>query len=290
MNSGRVYLEGGFFDAEEARVPVDDRGFLYGDALFETLRSYNARPFMLERHLDRMFSSCRELGIRPRESRSELAAVVGELIAQVAPDAYLRIAVTRGSGFGPWPRIEPENGRTVIVARPLVGYTRELYDRGIKLVTSAVPRAHRSPLARHKTANYMESVLARREAAGKGADEALLLNTAGRVAELSAANIFAVSGGEVITPEVGEGALPGVTRGLILELAAAAGIVTREVRLESEDLARASEVFATNSILEICPVTEFDGTPLGAGMHEPGPLTARLRSAYSEEVNRLCPR
>ncbi len=288
MSGGRVYLEGRFMDADEAKIPVSDRGFLYADALFETLRSYNAKPFLLDRHLERMLNSCRELGIRPTESRCELARVVDELIAQVGADAYLRIAVTRGSGFGPWPQVQPESGRTVIVARPLGGYPPELYDRGMELVTSAVPRAHRSPLAGHKTANYLESVLARREVAGKGADEALLLNTAGRVAELSAANIFAVSGGEVVTPEVGEGALPGVTRALVLELAAAAGIVTREVRLEPGDLASASEVFATNSLLGICPVAGIDGTPLSRSV--PGPLTSRLMSAYTEEINRQCPR
>jgi branched-chain amino acid aminotransferase len=285
---GRVYLDGRFLDAAQASLPVDDRGFLYGDALFETLRTYNRRPFLLDRHLERMLRSCRELAIRPRQSPAELAAAARELCSQLETEAYLRLAITRGSGFGPWPAVPPRHGRTVMVARPLAGYPPELYERGLKLVTSAVPRPHRSPLAGFKTANYLESVLARREAAGEGADEALLLNTDGRVAELSAANVFAVSGGEAITPATGEGALPGITRGLVLELAAAAGIVAREVRLERGELARAGEAFATNSILEICPVAELDGAPLGGAV--PGPVTAALRAAYVAEVERQCPR
>jgi len=286
MSVGRVYIDGLCYEEAEGRIPVSDRGFLYGDALFETLRSYGGRAFMLERHLDRMLGSCRDFGIRPREGRAEFARAVDELVSQVGPDCYIRICVTRGSGFGPWPRAHPAHGRTVIVARPLKGYPPDLYERGMRLVTGAVPRAHLSPLSEHKTANYLDSVLARREAASEGADEALLLNTEGRVAELSAANLFAVSNGRLITPEVAEGALPGITRALVLELAARLGIPAGEVRLEPGELARAGEIFATNSVLEICPVTELDGAPLSAGAH--GPVTARLRAAYREEVDRFC--
>ncbi len=286
MSAERAYLDGVFCDLSDAKVPVSDRAFLYGDALFETLRSYNGKPFLLDRHLSRLLSSCHDLGIRPREGRVEFAKAVDDLISQVGSDCYIRICVTRGSGFGPWPKAHSVNGRTVIVGKPLAGYARDIYERGMKLVTAAVPRAHRSPLAEHKTANYLDSVLARREAASEGADEALLLNTAGRVAELSAANIFAVSGGEVITPQIAEGALPGVTRALVLELSAKLGIVTREVRLEAGELARASEVFATNSVLEICQVAELDGAPLSSGGQ--GPITSRLRDAYREEVSRQC--
>ncbi|MHC4916900.1 MAG: aminotransferase class IV, partial [Planctomycetota bacterium] len=243
-------------------------------------------PFLLEEHLERLLGSCLDLGIRPAEDRAELNRAVASLIEQTAGEAYLRIAVTRGSGYGPWPRAQPRHGRTVIVARPLAGYPAELYSRGMKLATSSVPRSHASPLVGHKTANYLDSVLARREAAAEGADEALMLNSDGRVAELAAANVFAVLEGEVITPWTEEGALPGVTRALVLELAAAEGIAARERRLETGEFREADEAFATNSLLEICPASELDGARLGRAV--PGPITARLQAAYREEVARRC--
>jgi branched-chain amino acid aminotransferase len=288
MSAGRAYVDGRFVPEADARIPVDDRGFLYGDALFETLRSYNGAPFLLDRHLDRLLASCHDLGIRPRESRAEFVRAVGSLVEQVAGDSYVRIAVTRGSGFGPWPKAHARSGRTVMVARPLAGYPDELYSRGMKLVTGSVPRSHRSPLAGHKTANYLESVLARRQAAAEGADEAVMLNGDGRVAELSAANIFAVVEGQLVTPALEEGPLPGVTRALVLELAARVEIEAREDALELDRLLTADEAFATNSILEICPVGELDGYRVGVGL--PGPVTSRLQSEYTQEVGRLCAR
>ncbi len=288
MSGGRVYIDGECCNEAEARVPVADRGFLYGDALFETLRTYSGVPFLLERHLERLLASCRDLGIRPRESRAELVEAVAGLMEQVGPECYLRVAVTRGSGFGPWPRegAGEGHGRTVIVARPLLTYPEELYARGLRLVTSSVPRTQLSPLAGHKTANYLTSILARREAAGKGADEALMLNTNGRVAELAAANVFVVRDGQLLTPSLEEGPLPGVTRGLVLELAEDMAIPVREARLEPEQLAGAEEAFATNSILEICPVSELDGRRIAGSV--PGELTARLQKAYRQEVARQC--
>ncbi len=286
MSAGRAYIDGRYSAEDEARVPVADRGFLYGDALFETLRTYWGRPFLLDRHLDRLLAACRDLGIRPREPRAELSGVVSSLIGQVGGACYLRLAVTRGSGFGPWPREMPGHGRTVVVARPLSTYPEELYARGLRLVTSSVPRTQRSPLSGLKTANYLPSILARREASGEGADEALMLNTAGRAAELSAANVFAVSGGAVLTPSLEEGPLPGVARALVLELAGRLGIPAREERLEVEQLAGAEEAFATNSVMEICPVSEVDGKRVGGAA--PGELTARLQAAYREEVARQC--
>jgi branched-chain amino acid aminotransferase len=288
VTGGRAYVDGRFRAEEDALVPVSDRGFLYGDALFETLRTYGETPCLLGAHLDRLLGSCRELGIRPRETRAELEAAVRSLVEQTGPDLYIRIAVTRGSGYGPWPRAHSKTGRTVIVARKLSRYPEELYARGMKLVTSSVRGAVVASISRHKTANYLASVLARREAAGDGADEALMLNTEGRVAELSAANLFAVRGGELVTPSVEEGALPGITRGLVLELAGRSGLSAREARLEPGELAGAEEALATNSILEVCPVAELDGVALGEGV--PGPVTSRLQTAYAEEIARLCAR
>ena len=282
MSDGRVYVDGQVFAEAEATVPAGDRGFLYGDALFETLRTYSGVPFLLDRHLDRLFGSCEELGIAPRESPAELAEIVSDLAGQVGPEACLRIAVSRGSGYGPWPKDLPETGRTVIAARRLAAQPDGLYDRGLRLITSRLLRFEGSPLAGHKTANYLEAVLARGEAAERGADEAVMLNTAGRIAELSAANVFAVIYGRLITPDLEEGPLPGITRGLVLELAKGAGIKSHTGQLAPEALADADEAFATSSLLEVCPIAELDGTRIGEVV--PGPITARLQAAYRAET------
>ena len=282
MSDGRVYVDGQVFAEAEATVPAGDRGFLYGDALFETLRTYSGVPFLLDRHLDRLFGSCEELGIAPRESPAELAEIVSDLAGQVGPEACLRIAVSRGSGYGPWPKDLPQTGRTVIAARPLAAQPDGFYDRGLRLITSRLLRFEGSPLAGHKTANYLEAVLARGEAAERGADEAVMLNTAGRIAELSAANVFAVIYGRLITPDLEEGPLPGITRGLVLELAKGAGIKSHTGQLAPEALADADEAFATSSLLEVCPIAELDGNKIGEAL--PGPVTQKLQAAYRAET------
>ena len=121
MSEGRVYVDGAVYKESEAVIPAGDRGFLYGDALFETLRTYGGEPFLLDRHLDRLLGSCEELEITPRESPAEIAEITLQLIADLRAEAYVRIAVSRGSGYGPWPKELPKNGRTVIAVRPVSG-------------------------------------------------------------------------------------------------------------------------------------------------------------------------
>jgi branched-subunit amino acid aminotransferase/4-amino-4-deoxychorismate lyase len=272
-----------------ASVPIADRGFLYGDGVFETLRTYGGVPFLLDRHLSRLMASCRELGIPVRGGRAGLSRAIGQLLAlSCSDDCYLRIAVTRGNGYGPWPwpRRSAAAGRAVIVLRPLEAGRGRAAGRALRVITASLRRPDGSPLARHKTCCYLESVLARREAVRAGADEALLLNSAGRVAELAAANIFAVRGKVLLTPDLTEGALPGITRRLVIQLAARRGLACRELRLTRRMLRVASEIFATNSLLEVCPVSRLDGRPVGAGA--PGPVTAMLQAAYREEVGKRC--
>ncbi len=283
MSDGKVYIDGQVCAEAEAAVPVSDRGFLYGDAIFETLRTHGGEPFLLDRHLERLFDSCEELGIAPRETPAEVAEITLQLAADLGVEASIRIAVTRGSAYGPWPKDLPEAGRTVIAVRPLAPHPEELYSRGMRLATSRIMRFEGSPLAGHKTANYLESVLARGDAAERGADEALLLNTAGRVAELSAANVFAVVYGRILTPALEEGPLPGITRQVVLELAEAAGIKTHSGQLAPEALADADEAFATNSLLGICPISELDGVKIGEVT--PGPITRQIQEAYRLETS-----
>ncbi|HOX06660.1 MAG TPA: aminotransferase class IV [Planctomycetota bacterium] len=278
MSEGRVYIDGSVSAESEARIPAGDRGFLYGDALFETLRTYGGEPFLLDRHLERLMGSCQELEITPRESPAEIAEIVLQLVAELKAEAYVRIAISRGSGYGPWPKELPEHGRTVIAVRPLVPPAAELYARGMRVATSQLMRFEGSPLVGHKTANYLEAVLARGDAAEHGADEALLLNTAGRISELSAANVFAVVYGRLLTPDLEEGPLPGITRQFVLELAEKAGIKTHCGQLTPEALGDADEAFATSSLLEICPIAELDGQKIGEAV--PGQVTQKLQAAY----------
>jgi 4-amino-4-deoxychorismate lyase len=284
MSEGRVYVDGAVYKESEAMIPAGDRGFLYGDALFETFRTYGGEPFLLDRHLDRLLGSCQELEITPRESPAEIAEITLQLIADLRAEAYVRIAISRGSGYGPWPKELPKNGRTVIAVRPLAPPAAELYTRGMRLVTSQLMRFEGSPLIAHKTANYLEAVLARGEAAEHGADEALLLNTAGRVAELSAANVFTVVYGRILTPDLEEGPLPGITRKFVLELAEKAGMKTHSGQLTPEALGDADEAFATSSLLEICPISELDGQKIGEAV--PGPVTKKLQDAYRAETGK----
>jgi len=288
MSDGLAYVDGNFCPEPEASVPLSDRGFLYGDAAFETLRTYSGVPFLLDRHLVRLYGSCEELGITPRENRGELTAIIGQLVGDLGAggDVYLRIAVTRGSAYGAWPKNLPRHGRTVAVARPLIPHPPELYTRGLSLATSPLRRAEFSPLAAHKTASYLESILARGAAAEAGADEALILNSAGRVVELACANVFAVACGRLFTPVLEDGALPGVTRAFVLEVAKGLNVPVHCGPLVPEALSDADEAFATNSLIGICPVRQLDGSRVGAEV--PGPVTARLQAAYAAEVALQC--
>ncbi len=289
MSFARAYVNGCYCDLEQAQVPVSDRGFLYGDSLFETLRTYNSRPFLLEEHLQRLISSCQALGYSDNICPGELELVVNELCKQSDCELYLRLTVSRGQGFGPLPSEDNAEPSIVIVARQLQGYADELYQRGLRLKTADVKRPCQDLLTRHKTGNYLPFVMARIQAHAAGADEALLLNSAGRVAELSAANIFAISGNDLLTPAIDEGVLPGVTRKVVLQLASELGMELTECQLPLADFMAADELLATNSILELCRISEIDGQTVGSAGATPDTKLGLLQSAYRAEVLRRCP-
>jgi branched-chain amino acid aminotransferase len=243
-----------------------DRGFTLGDGLFETMRAVGGRLPLLPLHLGRLRSSADVLRLSIHWTDAFLAeAIHAVLAANHLTDAAVRLTVSRGvpshRGLLPDPQPTPT---LVIDAEPFAGYPADLYERGAFLVTSRIPRNERSPLSTVKSTSRLEQLLARLGAAEAGADEALVPNTAGRVAGASAANVFVVVGRRLVTPSLEEGALPGVVRRVILEeLGRAAGLEALETAVAREELHQADEVFLTSALLGILPVSSLDGRSIG---------------------------
>jgi branched-chain amino acid aminotransferase len=279
----KVWIDGKVVDGGEARVPVTDHGFLYGDGVFEGIRAYGGRIFRLDDHMRRLSASARAVGLALPGGPDAIRRIVLETArAHGTPDAYVRLIVSRGEGaLGVDPTTCP-TPRVVCIVDVVRLYPEETLARGISLVTSSLRRPAPDVLdPRVKSLNYMNNVLAKQEARRQGADEALLLNGAGRVAEAAVANVFAVRGGGLETPPVSEGALEGITRATVLESAGELGLLARERALTRFDLFDADEVFLTGSGARIVPVGSLDGRPIGAG---PGPVTKRILEAYDRRV------
>lgn len=287
MTTPVVWLNGELIPADRPLWPGDERGLLYGDGLFETMRAYGGHVFRLTDHLRRLHEAAAHLAIAPLPDAATLAGTVENLLAannlsarHDAGDAYLRITVTRGRGGAPADLHAAGTPSVLMTTRRFDGYGAELYTRGMRLATSDIRRNDTSPLSRLKTLNYLDSILARARALEGGYDEALMQNTRGAVAEAASANIFAVSeDGAILTPPVSDGLLPGITRAVVMELAE-----VTEVSMMPDCLAAAREVFLTNSLMEIMPVTAIDGEPVGDG--QPGPVTRQLMQRFREQVIR----
>ena len=280
----KVWIDGVVVPGDQARIPVTDHGLLYGDGVFEGLRVYSGRVFLLERHLERLSVSARAIGLELPEAPLPLRDIVLQTVAAYgAGDAYVRLIVTRGEGaLGVDPGTCPVPRVLCIVDRVEL-YSQELLRRGLDLVTVSVRRASADVLdPRVKSLNYLPSVLAKREAKLRGADEALLLNGAGHVAEAAVANVFAYRRGMLVTPPASDGALEGIVRGVVLELAASLGIPAEERTLDRVDLLGADEVFLTGSGARMVAVRSLDGAEIGQG--RPGPLTQKLTLAFEDRV------
>lgn len=264
-------IDGAYVPREEAKVAASDAGLLYGRGLFETFRARRGAVYRLERHFDRLQTGARTLGIPLAMALAELCVAVRELTERCGlEDARVRLTLTAG----------PAGGRPslLIEARAATDYPARLYEHGASALVASARRNETSPLARLKSLNYLDNLLAREEARRAGVDEALFLNTRGFLADGSAANIFLVRGGKLVTPPVEDGALPGVTRGAVLELARSARIPAGEASLTLDDLLAADEAFLTNAVAAVMPLVTVEGKGVGAG--EPGPLTRRLRALY----------
>lgn len=280
----KIYLDGQILDAEEARIPVNDRGVLFGDGLFETIRAYNGRPFRLDRHLRRLRDGCRVLRISGIPEDGQIAEAIDALYRENvgSGDAYVRLTVTGGDFNGNRTLTRSAGPRFFIIVKPFEGYPPDFYRHGIRVTVSSVRRNPHSPLWRIKTNNYLEPLYAKQEAVDHGYDDALFLNTEGYLAEGSTSNLFLASGRKVMTPHPDCGILPGITRETVLELCSRLGIVAEEGFYRLEDLQGADEIFLTMTTGEIIPVAEVDG--VRPSERCPGPLTSRLSTAYRRLV------
>ena len=285
-----VYLNGALIPRSEARISVFDHGFLYGYGLFETMRAYNSKIFLLERHLKRLLGSAEIIGLASNLSEIDLGrACLDTLRANGLEDARLRLTVSRGE-VDPFPGTGISSTPTVLVtARGYTPLSAGTYNRGFKAGVSSLRRCRQSLISRIKSANYLVSVLAKMEAETAGLDEALLLNESGFIAEGSVSNIFFATSSSLVTPPLESGILPGITREVVIELADTLGINVAERDVRLADLGQFDEAFLTNSVMEIMPlvaVRDDTGQTVTIGSGKPGEVTRRLMTAYQEMVGR----
>lgn len=274
-----VSIQGVVTPPSEAKVSVYDRGFLYGDGVFETLRTYRGRPFAIEEHLERLEGSARAVGIALPVSRDVLTREVLDLLAAANnAESSLRIMITRGEGpVGLDPALATSPTR-VMLAEPIAPMPIAIYRDGVSVTTERTERAaDAAPGA--KVMNYLAAMLALQRAKARGAHEALLLDAQGRVLEGVTSNFFAVVDGELMTAPTGA-ILAGITRAHVITRAASLGIATRFAAIDKADLERASEAFLTSSLREIVPVVRVDERAIGDG--RPGPVTRRIHAAFRE--------
>lgn len=279
-----IYVDGEFVSREHAKVSVFDHGLLYGDGIFEGIRVYGGRVFRLDAHMRRLVESAKALCLTLPKPVAEISEVICACVRRSnLVDAYIRVVVTRGAGdLGLDPRSAPKASLIVIVA-PLQLYPKETYRDGMHIATVATRRNSPNSLnPRIKSLNYLNNILAKIEAVGRGLPEALLLTSEGYVAEGTGDNIFFVRGDRLCTPAVHLGILAGITRDTVLQMAPELGLLCQEGVYTLQDIYTADEVFLTGTAAEIVPVVEVDGRSIGDG--RPGPRTASLLKAFRERA------
>jgi branched-chain amino acid aminotransferase len=282
----RVYIDGAVHPPEEAKVSVLDRGFLYGDSVYETIGTMYGRLFAARAHLDRLERSARRIGLRV-PPRAEIEAAIAQTVAAAGnPETRVRVMLTRGVGKLDLDPASCDDSRLVVIAFPLGPPTPDMFEKGVAVAIVSVTR--NSPRAIDpavKSGNYLNNVLALGEARRtSGAYEAILCADDGSVAEGSTSNVFAVVNGEIWTPGSDVGILDGITRAKVMELARAAGMKVVERRIQPGELRGADEAFLTSATRGVLPIAAVDGRPVGAGV--PGPVTRRLMVLYDELARR----
>ena len=278
----QIYVDGEFFDQADAKVSVFDHGLLYGDGVFEGIRFYNGRVFQMEAHIDRLWESARSICLEIPISRQEMDEALLETIRQNdLRDGYVRLIVTRGVGNLGLNPVQCKRPSIIIIASTIALYSEETYRRGLTVVT--VPTRRMGPATLNpaiKSLNYLNNVLARIEANLANADEALMLNDAGNIAECTADNLFVVKRGQIMTPPISAGALRGITRGVVFDIAAELDIKISEPELTRHDLYIADEAFLTGTAAEVIPMVKVDGRAIGDG--KPGEITKRTIARFRE--------
>jgi branched-chain amino acid aminotransferase len=280
----KIWIDGKFYDKENAKLSVYDHGLLYGDGVFEGIRVYRGKIFACDAHLRRLFDSALGIRLTPPRTAEQIKAAMEEAVKiNNLSDGYIRLVITRGTGYlGLNPNKCP-TPTIFIIADTVELYPPETYKKGMSIITSSVVRMHPNSLSpRIKSLNYLNNILAKIEAMDAGVPEAVMLNQEGHVAECTSDNIFIVRSGCVQTPATADGILEGVTRQVMLELCLKLSIPCIEKTLLRHDLYIANECFVTGTAAEVVPVTRIDGRPVGGGM--PGPITHTLMEAFHKHV------
>ena len=279
-----IYLDGKFVDESEAKVSVFDHGLLYGDGVFEGIRLYRGNIFRLDEHLERLEYSAKALMLKLPWTRAEIAEATCETCRRNnLSDGYIRLVVTRGVGdlgLSPWLCPKPS---IFIIASKIALYPAEHYTTGLSIVTVATRRMNSAALSPSvKSLNYLNNIMAKIEARQAGALEAIMLNDQGYVAECTGDNIFIVHKGTILTPAASQGALKGITRSSIIDVAKELGIPLQEADLTRYDIWNADECFLTGTAAEVIPVVKLDGREIGTA--KPGPVTHRVLEAFRRKV------
>lgn len=278
----KVSINGELFDKEDAKISVYDHGLLYGDGVFEGMRSYGGRVFRLEEHLDRLWASAKAIWLEIPIARAELGRQIHELLkTNGISDGYVRLVVTRGAGTLGLDPNRTSNPQIIIITDHIALYPEEFYENGLEIVTASTIRNHSAALSpRIKSLNYLNNILAKIEGLRAGCIEAMMLNHKGEVAECTGDNIFIVRHGSVYTPPLDAGILDGITRQTVITLAREEGLTVHESALTKYDVYTADECFLTGSAAEIIPVVRIDDRVIGSG--RPGPVTRDLTRLFHE--------
>jgi branched-chain amino acid aminotransferase len=276
----KIYIDGKYYGERDARISVFDHGLLYGDGIFEGIRAYNGRVFKLKEHIDRLFSSGKSILLTLPLSHAEVTEAVLETCRRnKIRDGYIRLVVTRGTGTLGLNPNRCKNPSVIIIAGKIQLYPPELYQKGMEIITVPTVRNLHSALnPAIKSLNYLNNVLAKIEANNSGCEEAIMLNAEGFVAECTGDNVFIVKDDQLLTPPLSAGALYGITRRVVMDIAAESGLKVSEPNLTRYDLFNADECFLTGTGAELVPVVKIDGRVIGSG--KSGPVTDRLVTQY----------
>lgn len=280
----QIYIDGTFYPQADAKISVFDHGLLYGDGVFEGIRFYNDRVFRLEQHIDRLFDSAKAIHLTIPATRAEVCEMALATIRKNdLHDGYIRLVVTRGVGSLGLSPYHCTQASIIVIASTISLYPAEKYEKGLIMSTCSTRRpTHDSLSPAVKSLNYLSNVMAKVEALASGAEEGVMLNAAGYVAECTGDNIFIVKNGVIYTPTVGSGSLYGITRKVVMELAAEAGLELKEIEMSRYDLYTADEVFLSGTAAEVVPVAEYDKRLIGE--NGPGPITRQLMLAFRNLV------
>lgn len=284
---GLINVNGDIVSPEDAKVSIFDRGFLYGDSIYEVTHTYNKIPFLLEEHLKRLEISAAGVFMPLEFDRQFLRNEVNRTCQALdLPRQYIRIIITRGEGeIGLDPALSKKQN-FFIITKELPEYPKSWYEKGLSVIVAKVVRNPKKSIDPNiKSGNYLNNVMAMRQAKEAGADDAVMLNHKGQVTECTTSNIWVVQGDKILTPPIQAGLLGGITRKTLLQIGQKAGLHIQESNLTADSLQQADECFLTSSTKEIVPITKIDGQPIGSGA--PGTMTKKLMALYKDHVNLL---